>query len=130
MQKPHDEWLAKAEDDLQFARVGLKEGFYSQVCTLAQQTIEKSLKGTLVARQRPYPKNHSLRELAKKLPELKLDWWMESLTIIDGYYVPLRYPDAAAGTKASGPPNEEEAKEALKTAEEIFGHVGAFLSLI
>lgn len=55
--------------------------------------------------------------------ELDFQKWATVLTVIDGYYVTLRYPDAAAGSKAGGPPNQEEAGEALTTAEEIFEHV-------
>lgn len=124
----HEEWLARAEDDLKFAGVGFEQGFYSQVCFLSQQVIEKSLKGSLVAYGRSYPKSHNLRELAKKLPELSLKEYSEQLTVIDGYYVPIRYPDAAPGMKASGPPNMREAEEALETAKNIYTFVREFLS--
>ena len=127
MKKPHEEWLHRAQEDLRFARVGLREEFYSQVCFLAQQAVEKTLKGTLVALNRPYPKIHSLLELAKKIPELKLKPWHEKLSILDGYYVPLRYPDAAPGTASSGPPSKKEASEALATAQEIFDLAGKYL---
>jgi len=42
--KQYKEWLAKAEDDLNFAKLGLESNFYSQVCFLSHQIIEKSLK--------------------------------------------------------------------------------------
>ncbi len=126
MTVPHEEWLTKAADDIQFAALGLKEEFYSQVCFLSQQAIEKALKGALVKLGRSYPKSHNLRELAKRVPELNLKGHMEQLTIIDGYYVPLRYPDAAPGMKASGSPNQTEAAEALTTAKEIFDIVKNF----
>lgn len=124
---PHEEWLDKAEDDLRFAEIGLREAFYTQVCFLSQQSIEKTLKGALVSLNRSYPKIHSLRELAKKLSELDLKIFLEPLTLIDGYYVPLRYPDAAPGMKADGEPNKEEAGEALSTAKKIFDLVSEFL---
>lgn len=128
MSKPHDEWFRRAEDDLKFAAVGLKEGFCTQVCFLSQQVIEKSLKGALVALGRRYPKSHNLRQLAKLLPELHLKKWQEGLTILDGYYVPLRYPDAAPAIKASGDPNESEAKQALSIAQEIFDTIQSSLN--
>lgn len=126
MSAPHEEWLEKAEDDLRFAKIGFREEFFSQVCFLSQQAIEKCLKGALVFLRKKYPRSHNLRELAKLLPEISLASFMESLTIIDSYYVPLRYPDAAPGMKASGPPNRQEAAEAMKTAEEIWNQVNAF----
>lgn len=127
MNGPHEEWLAKAEDDLKFARIGLEEKFFAQVCFLSQQVIEKCLKATLISLGRAYPKSHNLRELSKLIPELSLQSHYESLTVLDGYYVPLRYPDAAPGTKASGPPNKEEATEALKIAENIWDLTTQFI---
>lgn len=128
MTERHEEWLARAEDDLRFANVGLKEGFYAQVCFLSQQVIEKCLKGSLVALGRTYPKSHNLRELALKLPELSLNKYKEQLAIIDGYYVPLRYPDAVAGSTVSGPPTKDEAKRALALARKIFNTVSSFVA--
>lgn len=128
MNAQHKEWLARAENDLQFAQIGLKEGFYAQVCFLSQQVIEKCLKGTLVALNRTYPKSHSLKELAGQVPELNLKNFYESLTIIDGYYTPIRYPDAQPGSKTSGPPNKMEADTALKTAQKIWNIVVKYLS--
>lgn len=37
-------WLLQAENDLDFARLGLGGGFYAQVCFQAQQVCEKLLK--------------------------------------------------------------------------------------
>lgn len=128
MIEQHEEWLDRAEDDLKFAEVGLREEFFAQVCFHSQQCIEKCLKATLVSLGRPYPKSHNLQELMQKLPELKLDQWLEGISIIDGYYVPIRYPDAMPGMKSSGPPNREEAKDALDVAEKVFGEVTRFLS--
>lgn len=129
MTEPHEAWLEKATDDLCFAAIGLKEGFHSQVCFLSQQAIEKSLKGCLVKLGRSYPKNHNLRELAKLTPELPLKSFLEQITVMDGYYIPIRYPDAAPGMKASGPPNETEAALALDTAKQILETVRKFLEV-
>ncbi|MFA4974728.1 MAG: HEPN domain-containing protein [bacterium] len=128
MSAPHEEWLTRAENDLRFAELGLREGFYSQVCFLSQQVVEKCFKGMLVALGRSYPKSHSLRELASKLPELSLKKHSEALTILDGYYVPIRYPDAAPGMKAGGAPNKGEARVAIDTARAIWDIVTKYLS--
>lgn len=116
----HDEWLDRADDDIQFARLGLREGFYTQVCFHAQQAIEKSLKGLLVFQKRSYPKTHGLLELVSLVTEINLNELRANIAIIEDYYVPMRYPDAAAGMKATGPPNQTEAAEALQTAEKVF----------
>ncbi len=126
MTKPHEEWISRAQGDVDFAGVGLREGFYSQTCFLAQQAVEKSLKGVCVFLKRPYPKIHSLVELAKTLPELPLNAWREKLAILDGCYVPMRYPDAVPGSTSSCMPNKEEAAAALFTAQEILQMVLQF----
>jgi HEPN domain-containing protein len=120
MKERHEAWFAYAEDDLNFAKVGLREGFHAQVCYHCQQAIEKCLKGLLVFQGKTYPRTHGLMELAKSIPELDLKKWRLSLARIEDYCVPTRYPDAAPGTASSGPPSKEEAAEALKTAGEIF----------
>ena len=117
----HEKWLAKAEDDLQFAKVGLENQFYSQVCFLSQQAIEKALKGFLVSKGRLYPKTHKLIELkglcAAILPSL--EGLEDSLRIVDEYYIPSRYPDGVPGSFKDSLPNRKNAKEALETAEKI-----------
>ncbi len=126
----YEEWLACAEDDLNFAKVGLREGFYTQDCYHSQQAIEKALKGSLDFKGRAYPKTHGLIEIAKSVPELPLKKWQIQLAQIEDYYVPTRYPDAAPGMKASSPPSKEDAAEALKTAEEIFGFIQNYINSI
>lgn len=115
-----DEWFDRADDDLKFAEVGLREGFYAQVCFLSQQGIEKCLKGALIAQGKNYPQSHNLRDLARNVDGIPFEKWREDLTIIDGYYVPARYPDAMAGTKATGTPTRKEAHNALSFAHIVF----------
>ena len=45
----HENWFYLAREDLNFARAGLKDGFFTHVCVLAQQAVEKGMKGWLVA---------------------------------------------------------------------------------
>lgn len=47
MKEPKTEaerWLSQAENDLAFAKVGLRERFYAQVCFQCQQVCEKAIK--------------------------------------------------------------------------------------
>ena len=117
----HKKWLAKAEDDLKFAKVGLENQFYSQVCFLSQQAIEKALKGFLVSKGRLYPKTHKLIELKRLCADIlsNLEEFDDSLRIVDEYYIPSRYPDGVPGSFKDGLPSVENAKEALETAEKI-----------
>ena len=40
-------WFEFAREDLQMARLAIREGLYNQVCFHAQQAVEKMLKGLL-----------------------------------------------------------------------------------
>lgn len=71
MMQPYEKWLSKAEDDLKFARLGLENAFYAQVCFLAQQSIEKIFKAFLLFKGRLYPKTHKLVELWRLCREIE-----------------------------------------------------------
>ncbi len=118
MKRPHEEWLEYARNDLAFARDALRDPFYSYVCILAQQAVEKAMKGYLVFLNKSYPRGHGLIELLRLMNVEWLDSHRSSLKKLSEFYVPLRYPDAA-GALPDGPPNETVAVKALQWAEEI-----------
>lgn len=119
MRKPHENWMFFAKDDLAFARVGLKDGFYSHVCFLSQQAVEKAMKGYLISQKKDYPKTHGLVTLHRLTEVGWLDPHLGSLKKLSEFYVPLRYPDAVVGALPECMPDEEDAAEALKWAEDI-----------
>jgi HEPN domain-containing protein len=45
------EWLAKADEDFEFARINFEEGksFFAQICFHFQQAAEKYLKSYIIA---------------------------------------------------------------------------------
>ncbi len=99
MKEPRAEalrWLQQAENDFQFAQLGLKEGFYAQVCFQCQQIAEKALKSIHYGKLgKRIVLGHSLVELAADLtlaPALK-----EELAVLDQYYIPTRYPNGLPG---------------------------------
>lgn len=62
-------WLRYARADLALAQVPLPEnGLYEQLCFLAQQAAEKSIKAVLVQHQVPFPPTHDLQRLISLLP--------------------------------------------------------------
>ena len=71
--QPHEQWLARAEDDLSFAQLGLREKYVSQVCFLSQQVVEKAFKAFLLAKGRSYPRVHKVIELANLCFEIEKD---------------------------------------------------------
>ncbi|MBI1884261.1 MAG: HEPN domain-containing protein [Chlamydiae bacterium] len=119
MTAPHERWIYFAEEDLAFAKAGLEDGFYSHVCFLSQQAVEKMMKGYLVSQGKDYPRTHGLVSLWKEMKTGWLDEHLSPIKKLSEFYVPLRYPDAVAGSLEKGLPDKEDAKNALKWATEI-----------
>jgi len=59
------EWLQKAEEDLNFARSNLLEGnnYYAQICFHFHQSAEKYLKAYIVSFELEFEKTHNLIQL-------------------------------------------------------------------
>jgi HEPN domain-containing protein len=120
MKKPHDEWIYYADQDLLAARSLLKDGVYPHVCYHAQQAVEKMLKAVLVSHDKPYPKSHDLIHLNAVIgrPE-----WLapheDHMRLLSQFNIPVRYPDAMAGTLPDRLPGKDDATDALTWAEEI-----------
>ena len=90
------EWLNKADEDFEFARINLEErkNFFAQICFHFQQAAEKYLKAFIVAKEIEFMKIHDLGLLLKmcvtvdaSLEELKDD--CEYLGV---FYIEARYP--------------------------------------
>lgn len=120
--QPYEQWLARAEDDLSFAQLGFREKYFSQVCFLSQQVVEKAFKAFLIAKGRSYPRLHKVVELANLCVELEkdLDLLKTDLKLLDEFYIPTRYPDAVPGALPTGVPELADAEAALHTATKIF----------
>lgn len=119
MTRQHDVWFSMAEDDLNFAKVGLREKFYSQVCFLSQQAIEKAFKGYLVYLGKRHPKTHKLIDLYRLCNANFLEPFKNKIKLIDEFYIPTRYPDGIPGGLSNRLSNEADAKEALDIAEKV-----------
>jgi len=125
--QPHEQWLARAENDLAFAGIGFREKYFSQVCFLSQQVVEKCLKAFLLAKGRSYPRQHKVVELATLCAEIQeeLEPLKIELKLLDEFYLPTRYPDAIPGGLGAGLPSTEDAQRALRAATAILGIVRA-----
>lgn len=124
------DWLRFAEEDLESAKVLLKEGIYNQSCFHSQQCAEKILKAWLLLQGKRLPKIHDLNELLEKSVQAGLVSFIQfrkKIEFLSLFYVPTRYPDAAVGTLPHGLPNEKDAKEALQTATDLYQSATKFL---
>lgn len=88
-------WLSQAENDIAFAEIGLREGFYAQACFLAQQAAEKALKAVHYAEGARFVLGHSVMRLIQELKEQYPDFLqdMDVARELDQYYIPTRYPN-------------------------------------
>ncbi len=111
-------WLRQAENDLAFAHVALREGFHSQACFLSQQVAEKGMKALLYHRGARSVTGHSLAALLVELEDIhpELSEQAESLTVLDQYYIPTRYPDALPGSAPFEVYGSTQAEGAIETA--------------
>jgi len=113
-------WLDQAKEDLKWARELLRLGGYHLVCFLAQQIAEKALKGYLYSQGEELVVGHSVERLcaaassySPTFSEKRPRW-----AILDGYYVPTRYPNSLPDSIPSQVYTEDAAREALNLAEE------------
>ena len=114
-----DRWLKQAENDLDFARLGMREGFHAQACFVAQQSAEKAVKaiGYLLGERTVL--GHSVAVLSKRfaghVPELAN--LRDDAGILDQYYIPTRYPNGLPGGFPFMAFTEEQARNAVLSAE-------------
>jgi HEPN domain-containing protein len=114
-----ERWLRQAENDLAFARLALREGFFAQACFLAQQVSEKALKAVAYGGGERIVVGHSLVELVERLRARhpSLEALREAAGVLDQYYVPTRYPNGLAGGVPFEAFGERQAREAVASAE-------------
>jgi HEPN domain-containing protein len=111
-------WLRQAENDLSYAALGLREGFFAQVCFQAQQICEKALKaihyGQLGKR---VVFGHSLVQLSAELP-LDPDL-REELAVLDQYYISTRYPNGLPGALPYEVYTRKQAENAVEVSRRV-----------
>ena len=123
-------WLRQAKNDLEFARLATREGFFAQACFMAHQVVEKSLKALAYHRGDRYVVGHSLTDLVSDLQgtHSSLADFRRLVGKLDRYYVPTRYPDAMPGGVPFEAFDEAEAEEAVEVAGRIVELVESIIS--
>ena len=88
-------WIEQAVEDLKWAKKLAEMGGYHIACFLAQQVAEKAIKGYIYAQGEEMVVGYSIErlcEIAGKFnPEFKEK--VKRWSILDGYYLPTRYPN-------------------------------------
>ncbi|MCX8103538.1 MAG: HEPN domain-containing protein [Candidatus Bipolaricaulota bacterium] len=132
MREPTEEgrrWLEQAEEDLKWTLHLAREGAYHLACFLAQQVAEKALKAFLYARGREIVLGHSVERLCREAAQYDAAFatHAQRWALLDGYYVPTRYPNSLPGSIPARVYTKEAAEEATRLAEEVVSVVRARL---
>lgn len=116
-------WLAVARKDLNAARMLLSaepalSAFHSQ------QAAEKAVKALLASRNVAFRKTHDITELGHQCAALEppLDPILQQAADLTEYAVVFRYLDAPRE------PDEQEAREALDVAQQLFDAISSLTS--
>jgi HEPN domain-containing protein len=127
--KEGERWLAQAAHDLRWADHLAKEGGWHLACFLAQQVAEKALKAFLYAQGEEIVLGHSVERLcaaaAHYRPECaeKARRW----SLLDGYYIPTRYPNGLPDGIPADVYTQEAATGAVTLAQETVAWVRQLL---
>ena len=118
-------WIKQSKVDLNAAAKMLLDKFYSHVCYLSQQCVEKVLKGVLYGK-RGIPsselRTHDIYRFTSRV--CSLQGAPEEVSLagkVSNYYLPTRYPDNQPQYRVPAEEyNEDQANEALDVAEKVF----------
>ncbi len=118
-------WLRQAVEDLRWARHLAEQGAHHLACFLAQQVAEKALKAFLYAQGEEVVLGHSVERLcaAAAIFAPEFGEYARSWSILDGYYVPTRYPNSLPGGIPAEVYTRRAAEEAVALAGEVVEEV-------
>ncbi|MBN2207778.1 MAG: HEPN domain-containing protein [Candidatus Coatesbacteria bacterium] len=92
-----EQWVERAQYDLETARAMLKSGRFLYVLFCCQQAVEKMLKGVITKRTEALPPRiHNLIRLAEHAGLELHKEQADSMRALSGYYIETRYPDEIA----------------------------------
>lgn len=131
--KPLEEgrrWLRQAKEDLRWTRHLAEQGAYHLACFLAQQVAEKALKAFLYAQGEEIVLGHSVERLcaAAAAIEPEFQTYARSWSILDGHYIPTRYPSGLPDGIPADVYTQQAASDAVDLAEEAVAFVAGRLS--
>lgn len=118
-------WLAQAENDLAFAELASREGFFAQACFNSQQAGEKALKAFLYAHGAEQVFGHSVAELAAECAKLDTEFvtLRSQAAPLDQFYLATRYPNSLPGGIPAEVFARADAERALTLARAVIAAV-------
>ena len=118
-------WLAKAEEDIKWAKHSYRDKVYYGTCFICEQAAEKALKAFLLYYGNKFPKIHDLTRLIKECEKYQKNFsqLIAKATILSMYYIETRYPDLGEFQHY----NQKQAKIALNYSLYIIKFVKKYL---
>ena len=115
-----EDWLRQAIKDLEHAKSSIGLGDYEWACFAAQQSAEKAVKA-LYQKLGVEVWGHSISRLLKSLPEEHKapKNLVDRAKELDRHYIPTRYPNFHPEGAPADYYTQEDAKRAVRYAEEI-----------
>lgn len=122
-------WLRQAAEDLRWTRHLVEQGAYYLACFLAQQVAEKALKAFLYAQGEEIVLGHSVERLCAEAASFEPAFreWVRAWSLLDGYYVPARYPNALPDGIPADVYTRQAAEEAVRLAGEVVERIASLL---
>ncbi len=118
---PHEEWLYKANNDLESAKYLLtsEKKLYDIIVYHCQQSAEKALKGFLAFQRQGLMKTHDLKTLLDECKDIapKFNNIFDDCIFLNPFVTLYRYPEGDLA------PSIEEVAKAIKAAETILSFV-------
>jgi amidophosphoribosyltransferase len=115
------DWIKQASRDLKMAQNAKELGFYEWACFIAQQSAEKAVKAVYQS-QGGSALGHGIGSLLRGLRHEHIvipDDLMRAAKILDGHYIPSRYPDGVVEGIPADHFTMEDADGAIRCAGEI-----------
>lgn len=118
-------WLEQAEIDLETAEYNLEGKKYYLTCFLAQQIAEKALKAFLYLQGEEIVLGHSVAHLCERAKKYdsKLKHLSGEISMLDGYYLPTRYPNSIPDSIPAKIYNRKSAEGALELARKTVNFI-------
>lgn len=131
--KPLEEgqrWLRQAQEDLRWARHLAEQGAYHLACFLAQQVTAKALKAFLYDQGEEIVLGHSVERLCAAAAAIEPEFQTRarSWSILDGYYIPTRYPNGLPDGIPADVYTQQAATDTVDLAKEAVEFVATRLT--
>ena len=118
-------WLEQAIEDLKWAKDLAERGGYHIACFLSQQVGEKALKAFLYAQGEEIVIGHSVERLCHLAAKYEANFLkkVKKWAILDGFYIPTRYPNGLPDSIPAKVYTSDAAGEAVRLAGEIVDYI-------